>query len=138
LASAVGVVLSNWVEVHASRSARHAVRSLVALNEVPAAQAVQVRSRVLPPLADMPSPATHVLFVVQLVRRCSEALWKVFAGHAVHVRAAVVLSAKISSPAAQKVCAVQDISRWSVTSRYVLAPQAEQVRAVVKVSADIL
>ena len=105
---------------------------------MPAAQAVQVRSRVLPPLADMPSPATHVLFVVQLVRRCSEALWKVFAGHAVHVRAAVVLSAKISSPAAQKVCAVQDISRWSVTSRYVLAPQAEQVRAVVKVSADIL
>jgi hypothetical protein len=66
------------------------------------------------------------------------ALWKVFAGHAVHVRAAVVLSAKISSPAAQTVCAVQDISRWSVTSRYVLAPQAEQVRAVVKVSADIL
>jgi len=57
----------------------------------------------------------------------------VLAGHAEHVRAAVLVSALILKPAAHVVCAVHDVLRWPA-SWYVLAGHAEHVRFVVALS----
>ena len=64
-------------------------------------------------------------------------LWNVFGGTAVHVRAAVVVSALIMNPAAQVGCDRHEVPRLSSTL-YVLAPHAEHVRKAVLVSALIL
>ena len=65
-------------------------------------------------------------------------LWYVFAEHAEHVRAAVLLSAEMNVPAPHSVCAAHEVSRWLVLLWYVLAGHAEHVRKAVLVSALIL
>ena len=62
----------------------------------------------------------------------------VLAGHAEHVRAAVLSSAEMNVPAPHSVCAAHDVSRWLVLLWYVLAGHAEHVRKAVLVSALIL
>ena len=64
--------------------------------------------------------------------------WYVLAGHAEHVRRAVLLSAEMRSPPAHVACAAHEVSRWLVLLWYVLAPHAEHVRMAVLVSALIL
>ena len=65
------------------------------------------------------------------------ASWYVLAGHAKHVRAAVLLSAEMNVPAPHSVCAAHEVSRWLVLLWYVLAGHAEHVRAAVLLSAEM-
>ena len=64
----------------------------------------------------MSSPAPHVGCDVQLVERWLGAGWYVLAGHALHVRSAVLVSADMRSPAPHVGCALHDSSRWLVAS----------------------
>ena len=61
----------------------------------------------------------------------------VLAGHAEHVRAAVLSSAEMNVPAPHSVCVVHSVSRWPVLLWYVLAGHAEHVRGAVLSSTDM-
>jgi hypothetical protein len=74
---------------------------------------------------------------VHSVRRCSVALWNVFAGQALHVRRSVVLSTEINDPAPHEDCAVHSVRRCSVALWNVFAGQALHVRRSVVLSAEI-
>ena len=63
--------------------------------------------------------------------------WYVLAGHAKHVRSAVLLSAEMRSPAPHSGCAAHKTSRWLVLLWYVLAGHAEHVRRAVLLSAEM-
>ena len=59
------------------------------------------------------------------------------AGHALHVRAAVLVSADMRSPAPHVGCDAQVVERWLCDAWYVSAGHALHVRAAVLVSADM-
>ena len=65
------------------------------------------------------------------------ASWYVLAGHAEHVRTAVLSTAVMRSPAPHWVCAAHEVSRWLVLLWYVLAGHAEHVRRAVLLSAEM-
>ena len=61
----------------------------------------------------------------------------VLAGHAEHVRAAVLSSAEMNVPAPHVVCRSHKVLRWLVLPWYVLAGHAEHVRRAVLLSAEM-
>jgi hypothetical protein len=138
-AAAVGAALSYWfVGSHASSLVWHARRSSLALNEVPATHAAHVRLLVVPPSEANPMPTPHVSLSVHDVTRWGAAMAQnVLAGHAEHVRRAVLLSAEMRSPAPHSGCAKHAVSRWPVLLWYVLAGHAGHVRSAVLLSAEM-
>jgi hypothetical protein len=71
----------------------------------------------------MPTP--HVSLSVHDVTRWGAAMAQnVLAGHAEHVRAAVLSSAEMNVAAPHSVCVVHEVSRWPVLLWYVLAGHA--------------
>ena len=60
----------------------------------------QLRSDVALPAAFWYSPLSQTSHLVQLVRRCSLLVWNVLAGHAEHLRCAVLVSALMRVPMA--------------------------------------
>ena len=82
-------------------------------------------------------PRVHAVHALHLVLRCPAADWYVLAGHALHVRCAVSVSADMRSPAPHVGCAVHAVSRWLFDVWYVSAGHALHVRTAVVVSDDI-
>tara|TARA_B100000519_G_C14052421_1_gene348084 strand:- start:88 stop:348 length:261 start_codon:yes stop_codon:yes gene_type:complete len=85
----------------------------------------------------MYSPALHVVCGVHASSLWLVAFWYVSAPHAVHVLAAVLLSAEMNWPAPHVGCDTQAVFRWLVAFWYVSAGHPLQVRAAVASSADI-
>ena len=66
------------------------------------------------PAAFWYSPFPQTSHLVQLVRRCDEAVWNVLAGHDEHLRCAVLVSALIRSPRPHVGCDVHLVVRCDV------------------------